>query len=77
MSKYKNILAKGHFANWSEDVFVIKNVKNTATWTYVIEDLKGEEIVKTFYEEEFQKTRQTEFRVEKTIKRKRNKLYVK
>ena len=29
---------------------MIKNVKNTVAWTYVINDLHGEEIVGTFYE---------------------------
>ena len=45
--------------------------------TYVINGLNGKEIVGTFYENEFQKTNQKEFRVEKLIKRKHNKLYVK
>ena len=35
--------------NWSEKVFVTKKVKNSAPWTYIISDLKGEEIVGTFY----------------------------
>ena len=39
--------------------------------------LNGEEIVQTFYEKEFQKTHQKQFRIEKIIKRKGNKLYVK
>ena len=77
ISKYKNIFAKGYVPNWSEEVFVIKQVKNTVPWTYVISDLKGEEIVRTFYEKELQKTNQKEFRVEKVIKKKSNKLYVK
>ena len=47
-SKYKNNFAKNYVPNWSEEVFVIKNVKNTKTWTYVISDLKGEEIVAMF-----------------------------
>ena len=55
--------------------FVIKKIKNTVSWTYVISDLKGEEIVRTFYEKELQKSK--EFRVEKVIKRKVDKLYVK
>ena len=38
------------YQNWSEEVFVIKKVKNTSPWKYVISDLKGEEIVETFYE---------------------------
>ena len=56
ISKYKNILAKGYTPNWSEEVFVISKIKNTVPCTYVISDLKGEEIVGTFYEKELQKT---------------------
>ena len=44
-----NIFAKGYVLNWSEEVSVIKKVKNTVLWTYVISDLKGEEIVGIFY----------------------------
>ena len=40
-------------------------------------DLKGEEIVETFYEKEFKKANQKEFRTEKLIKRKGDKLYIK
>ena len=35
ISKYKNIFAKGYTPNWSEEIFVIKKVKNTVPWTYV------------------------------------------
>ena len=45
--------------------------------TYAINDLNGEEIVGSFYEKELQKTNQKEFIIEKLIKRKGNKLYVK
>ena len=44
---------------------------------YVINDLNGEEIIRTFYEKELQKTNQKEFRIEKMIKRKGDKVYVK
>ena len=77
ISKYKNIFAKGFAPNWSEGVFVIKKVKNTVPWTYVISDLNGEEVIGTFYEKELQKTNQQEFRIEKVIKRKGDKLYLK
>ena len=77
ISKYKSIFAKGYMPNWSEDVFVIKKVKNTVSWTYVIDDLNGEEIIGTFYEKELQKANPEEFRIEKVIKRKDNKIYVK
>ena len=77
ISKYKNIFAEEYMPNWSEEVFVIKKVKNTVPWNYVIDDLNGEEIIGTFYEKELQKTNQEEFRIEKVIKRKGNKIYVK
>ena len=48
--KYKNIFAKDYNPNWSEEVFVIKKVKNTVPWTYVISDLDGEKIIGRFYE---------------------------
>ena len=77
ISKYKNIFAKGYTPNWSEEVFVIKKVKNTVPWTYVINDLNSEKVIVTFYEDELQKTNRKEFRIEKIIKRKGQKLYVK
>ena len=77
ISNYKNIFSKGYMPNWSEDVFVVDKIKNTVPWTYVISDLNGEEITGTFYENELQKTNQKEFRIEKVIKRKGDKLYVK
>ena len=77
VSKYKNIFAKGNTPNWSEEVFIIKRIENTVSWTYAISDLNGEEIVGSFYEKELQKTDQQRFRIEKVIKRKGNKFYVK
>ena len=77
ISKYKNIFAQGYTPNWSEEVFVIKKVKNTVPWRYIINDLNGEEIIGTFYEKELQKTNQQKFRIEKVIKKKGAKLYVK
>ena len=77
ISKYKNIFAKGYVPNWFEEVFVISKIKNTVPWTYVVNDLNGEEIIGTFYEKKFQKTNQKEFRIEKIIQRKGDKLYVK
>ena len=64
ISKYKNIFAKGYSPNWSEEVFVIKEIKNTVPWTYVINDLG------------LQRTNQQEFTIEKVIRKKGDKLYV-
>ena len=67
--KYKKIFAKGYTSNWSEEIFAIKKIKNTVPWTYVINDLNGEEIIGIFYGKELQKTNQEEFKIEKVIKR--------
>ena len=77
ISKYKNIFAKGYMRNWSEEIFVVSKIKNTVPQTYLINHLNGEEIIGIFYEKELQRTSQSEFRIEKTIKRKGNRLYVK
>ena len=77
ISKYKNLFAKSYTPNWSEEVFVIKKIKNTVPWTYVINDLNGEEITATFYGKELQITNQEELRIEKIIKRKGDNIYVK
>ena len=77
ISKYKNIFAKGYTPNWSEEVFVINKIKNTVPWTYAISDLNGEKITGSFYEKELQKTSQKEFRTQKVLKKKGDKLYVK
>ena len=77
ISKYKNIFDKDYTPNWSEEIFVIKEIKIAVPWTYVINDLNGEDIIGIFYEKELQKIDQQEFRIEKAIKKKGNKLYVK
>ena len=51
--------------------------KKTVLWTYVINDLNNEEITGIFYEKEFQKTSQEKIKIEKVLKRKGDKLYVK
>ena len=79
MLEYQNIkiFLQKAVRNWSEDVFVIKKVKNTIPWAFVISDLKGKEIVRTFYRKKLQMAKQKEFRIEKVIKGKGEKLYVK
>ena len=51
--KYKSIFAKGYAPNWSE-VFMIFIGFYIVPWTYVINDVNGEEIVGTLYKKEFQ-----------------------
>ena len=55
ISKCKNIFAKGYVPNWSEEIFVIKKVKNTVPWTYLINDLNGQEIIGSFMRKNYKK----------------------
>ena len=77
ISKYKNIFDKGYTPNCSEKVFVVRKIKNTVSWTYLINNLNGDPIAGSFYEKELQKTSQQKFRKEKVLKRKGDKMYVK
>ena len=47
ISKYKTLFARGYTPNWSEQAFVIKEVKNIVPGTYVINYLNGEKIIET------------------------------
>ena len=60
------LLKDTYTPNCSEEVFVIKKVKNTVPWTYVSNDLNGEEIIGAFYEKDLQRTNQQEFRIKKS-----------
>ena len=65
-----------------KELFMIKKLKYTIPWTYVTEELNelwwtSEWTVRTFYKIELAETNRTEFRIEKVIKRKDNKLLVK
>ena len=74
----KTILLKDMLLIGQKKVFVISKIKNTVPWTYyAIIDLNGEEIFGPFYEKELQKSSQKEFRIEKVIKEKEDKIYVK
>ena len=74
---YRTIRIKPVDVNWFEEGFIVSEIKNTIPWTYVINDLNGEGIIRTFHEKELQKANQKEFRIEKVIKRKGDTLYVK
>ena len=77
ISKYKNVFPKVYILDRSEEVFVIRKVKNTVLLTHVINNLNWEEIVGTFYEKEMQKANQIGFKIGKVTKRKGDTLYIK
>ena len=74
ISKKKKTFEKGYTTRWTEEIV---EVKLTSPPTYKIADFNGEEIKGTFYEPELQKTSQELFRIEKVIKRGKNKSLVK
>ena len=78
ISKYKRkTFDKGYTPNWTEEVLVISEIQPTDPITYKIKDLNGEEIGGTFYREELQKTDQTIYRIEKVIRKTKDKALVK
>ena len=73
ISKKKKTFEKGFTTNWSEELFIVTEVKNTKPATYEIEDLNGKAIQGTFYEQELQKSKQSSYRIEKVLKRRKGK----
>ena len=57
ISKFKNIFAKGYTPNWSKEIFIVDKINVTVPYTHNMKDLNGEEIIGSFYDREFQKTK--------------------
>ena len=57
ITKYKGHFEKGYTTKWTTEIFVIDKILNTNPYTYKIKDLKGEDIIGSFYENELQKTK--------------------
>ena len=68
---HKNIFAKGYVPNWSEEVFVIKKLKTLCRGHMLLVILKMKKLLESFMKKNYK------FTVEKIIKRKDDKLYVK
>ena len=79
ISKYKNNFEKGSSKLVWRRFCYQKRIKNTVPWRYITD----KEIIGTFYKNELQKNKkkikknQKEFRVEKVLKRKGDKLCIK
>ena len=63
--------------NWTEEVFTITTVKTTKPPTYTIEDTGGEPVLGTFYEQELQTSLQENYRIERVLKRGKDRVFVK
>lgn len=73
ISKKKGTFEKGYTPNWTEEVFTISAIQKTDPTTYKIKDLNEEPIEGSFYEPELQKTEQEVYRIEKIVRKDKNK----
>lgn len=78
VSKYKTIFEKGYTPNWTTEVFKIIKVQKTNPVTYLLEDTRGNAVAGGFYEYELLRVANPDvYLVEKVIRKKGNKVYVK
>lgn len=78
ISKFKTLFEKGYTPNWSTELFRIVEILPTEPITYRLADLDDNKISGCFYEYEILKTEKNDvYLVEKIIKRKGNKIFVK
>ena len=77
ISLNKNIFEKSYETNWTEEIFVIYDIKYSNVSYYYLKDLNDEKLDGTFYEQELQKAILTLYVIEKIIKTKNDKLFVK
>ena len=55
ISLEKNIFEKGHETNWTQEIFVIYDIKYSYVPYYYLKDLNNKKLDGTFYQEELQK----------------------
>ena len=80
ISLLKNTFEKGYTSNWSEQIYVIYDMKSSNVHYYYLKDLNGNKIDGMFYEQELLKTNMKEndlHIIEKIIKNVGNKYLVK
>ena len=73
LSKYATTFHRGFLPNWSDEIFVITEVRQTIPITYIVEDENGEQIQGTFYKEELQRVliKDNVYKIEKVIGQKK------
>ena len=60
ISLLKNTFEKGYTSNWSEQIYVIDDIKTGNVHYYYLKDLNGEKLDGTFYQEKLLKTNMKE-----------------
>ena len=78
ISLEKNIFEKGYETNWTQEIFVIYDIKYSNVPYYYLKDLNNEKLEGTFYEQELQKTKQDDlYTIEKILKTNKDRILVK
>ena len=78
ISLEKKIFEKGHETNWTQEIFVIHDIKYSNVPYFYLKDLNNEKLQSTFYEQELQKTKQDDlYTIEKILKTNKDKIFVK
>ena len=80
VSLLKNTFEKSYTSNWSEEIFIIDDIKTSNVHYYFLKNLQGEKIDGMFYEQELLKTNMKEndlYIIEKIIRKNKNKYLVK
>jgi hypothetical protein len=72
ISRIKGVFEKGYEINWTPEVFVITQIHFSDPITYNLNDLMGEEVDGSFYEQELHLTKLKDFSlVEKVLKKRK------
>ena len=78
ISLLKNTFEKSYTSNWTEEIFIIDNIKTSNVHYYFLKNLKGEKIDGMFYAQELLKTKQNDlYIIEKIIRKNKNRYLVK
>ena len=78
LSLEKNIFEKSYETNWTQEIFVIYDIKYSNVPYYYLKDLNNEKLQGTFYEQELQKTKQDDlYTIEKILKTNKDRILVK
>lgn len=78
VSRTKGAFTKGYLPNWSTEIYTIRKVQLTNPTTYLLKDAENKNILGGFYEQELLKAKFPDvYLVEKILKRKNNKVFVK
>ena len=72
VSRIKGGFEKGYVPNWTEQHYRVEGAEGRHRRVYKLQNIRGEPIDGTYYQEEIQPIKQNEFRVEKILKRRTN-----